>query len=172
MKIFLLLCSILLLNLVSAQNYDTIVYSIDEVKKMPVFPGCEKFKRNKSKLNDCLIEKLSEKVYSVLSYNSDGYYQPDILSEQSIRDSSLIVVEKVNAELIFQINQQGKIVQVRPLTDGNSKFDREAKKSLDRVATRLSTKGMLIAPAQIKKKKPVNIQLILSLKVIGVEKIH
>lgn len=156
----------------SAQDYDTIVYSIDEVKKMAVFPGCEKFKRNKSKLNDCLIEKLSEKVYSVLSYYSDGYYQPDTLSEQFIRDSSLEVVEKVNTELIFQINQWGKIVQVKPLTKGNPEFDKEARNSLDRISSRLAVKGILIAPAQDKKKKPVNVQLILPLKAIGVEEIH
>ncbi len=172
MKKLLLLWSILLINLGSAQDYDTVVYSIDEVKTMAVFPGCEKFKRNKSKLNACLIEKLSENVYSVLSYDSDGYFQPDTLSEQSKRGSSLFIVEKVSTELFFQINQSGRIVQVTPLTNGNPEFDRMAKKSLERTATRMSAKGILIEPAKGKKKQPVNIQLILPLRAVGVEEVN
>jgi len=119
-------------------------FTARQVKDMAVYPGCEKFKGNKDKLIQCFSEKLSGELNDQLS---------DFGEVLSSRGES-----KAIAKLQFVIDKSGKIIQVQPMKGSHADLGRESEKALERIATRLSSRGKLIEPAKLEDGSPVNLQ--------------
>src|SRR5690606_36950771 len=71
-------------------------FTAREVSEMAVFPGCERFKGDKTKLQKCLSDKLSDQLQDQLS---------DFAETMSDRGESQAV-----AKLQFVIDKSGKII--------------------------------------------------------------
>ncbi len=110
-------------------------FSPREVSEMAIYPGCEKFKGDKEKLQSCLAQKLSDALTDQLADFGD------VLNNRG--------ETKVTAKLQFVIDKSGKIIQVKPMSGGNADLGREAKSALERIATRLSSSGKTIQPAKL-----------------------
>jgi protein TonB len=123
-------------------------FTARQVNEMAVFPGCEKFKGDKTKLTQCMSQKLNEELGDQLSDFSDN---------MSNRGESSAV-----AKVRFVIDKSGKIVQVQALQGGsggvNAELGRESEKALKTIATRLSSRGKIITPAKLEDGSSVNLQ--------------
>lgn len=123
-------------------------FTARQVKDMAIFPGCEKFKGDKAKLTQCMSQKLNEELADQLADFSD---------RMSDRGESSAV-----AKVRFVIDKSGKIIQVQALQGGaggvNAELGRESERALKTIATRLASRGKIIAPAKLEDGSNVNLQ--------------
>lgn len=123
-------------------------FTARQVKDMAVFPGCEKFSGDKTKLTQCMSQKLNEELGDQLADFSD---------RMSDRGESQAV-----AKVRFVIDKSGKIIQVQALQGGaggvNAELGRESERALKSIATRLASRGRLITPAKLEDGSSVNLQ--------------
>jgi len=113
----------------------TRTFNAREVSDMAVFPGCEKLKGDKKKLEKCLSDKISNELSSYLT---------DVTDELSRRGETRAV-----ARLQFVIDKSGKITQVKALPGGNADLGRESKSAIERIATKFVSSGKKIQPAKL-----------------------
>ncbi|HTO38859.1 MAG TPA: hypothetical protein VL021_10570 [Brumimicrobium sp.] len=122
-------------------------YSVRNVKDMAVFPGCEKFAGDKNKLQQCLSQKLNDELNDQLA---------DFAEVMNNRGETSAV-----AKISFVIDKSGKIIQVQAMQGGggyiNEQLGKEAEKAMQRIATRLASRGRLIQPAKLDDGSPVNL---------------
>lgn len=105
--------------------------TVNRVKDMAVYPGCEKKKGDKRKLIKCFGEKLGK---DILRYLDTEF--PDI-------DKDKVVVR-----LEFNVDTNGHIINVNPKM-GDDIFKPEAKRAMQKVAEYLKRKNKLIEPARM-----------------------
>ena len=114
-------------------------YSARQVRDMAVYPGCEKFAGDKTKLQQCLQQKLSEELGDQLA---------DFAEVMNSRGESSAVTK-----IQFVIDKTGKIIQVQAMKGSggyiNEQLGKEAEKAIQRIATRLASRGRLIQPAKL-----------------------
>lgn len=128
-------------------------FTVREVSQMAVFPGCEKFAGNKTKLQTCLSEQLQKELGTQLNdFN-------DVAQRQGINEA----VAKVQ----FVIDKNGKIIQVKALNGGNVELSKESKEALERIAKRMVQKGKYIQPAKFEDGTPVNLAFTIPVKFIS-----
>ena len=103
--------------------------TVNRVKDMAVYPGCEKFRGDKRKLITCFGEQLTN---DILRYLDTEF--PDINKD------------RVAVQLEFHVNTKGEIVDINPKA-GDDIFKPEAKRALERAADNLKRRGKMIEPA-------------------------
>lgn len=100
---------------------------------MAVYPGCEKdAAKGKQAAIDCMSKRLSAEIGDELQD----------FGEIAEREG----ISQAVAKLTFQIDTQGRIVQIQP--QGDAKLGPEAKKALDRITQRQQRRGKTIIPAK------------------------
>src|SRR5690606_26976655 len=114
------------------------------------YPGCEKFKGDKTKLQQCLSQKLNDELSDQLS---------DFAEVLNDRGETQAV-----AKLQFVIDKSGKIIQVQPMKGGSAELGKESEKALERIASRLASRGKIIEPAKLEDGSPVNLVFQLPVK--------
>lgn len=105
--------------------------TVNRVKDMAVYPGCEKFRGNKKGLVDCFGDELSK---DILRYLDTEF--PDIDKD------------RVAVQLEFIVNTDGYIEKINPIR-GDDIFKPEAKRALEKVTENLRRKGTKIEPAKM-----------------------
>ena len=105
--------------------------TVNRVKDMAVYPGCEKLRGNKKELVQCFGAELSK---DILRYLDNEF--PDIDKD------------KVAVQLEFVVNTDGYIEKVNPIR-GDDIFKPEAKRALEKAADYLRSKGKRIEPAKM-----------------------
>lgn len=118
-------------------------FTARQVSEMAIYPGCEKFKGDKNKLQQCLSQKLNDELVDQLSDFAD------ILNDRGETQAV--------AKLQFVIDKSGKIIKVEPMKGGSADLGRESEKALERIASRLSSRGKVIEPAKLEDGSPVNL---------------
>ncbi len=118
-------------------------FTARQVSEMAVYPGCEKFKGDKTKLQKCLSDKLSSELGDQLSDFAD------VLNDRG--ETSAV------AKLQFVIDKSGRIIQVQPMKGGSVELGKESEKALQRIASRLASRGKNIQPAKLEDGSPVNL---------------
>jgi protein TonB len=125
-------------------------FTARQVSQMAVYPGCEKFAGNKTKLQQCLAQKLNDELQDQLS---------DFAETMSDRGETTAI-----AKLQFVIDKSGRIIQVQAVKGSQVDLGRESEKALERIATRLSSRGKTIQPAKLEDGSPVNLVFQLPVK--------
>jgi len=125
-------------------------FTARQVSEMAVYPGCEKFKGDKNKLQQCLSQKLNDELIDQLS---------DFADIMNDRGETQAV-----AKLQFVIDKSGKIIKVEPMKGGSVELGKESEKALERIASRLASRGKIIEPAKLEDGSPVNLVFQLPVK--------
>src|SRR5690606_3461359 len=122
-------------------------FTARQVSEMAVYPGCERHKGNKTELQKCLQKNLTEELIDQLS--DYGEVMNDRGESQAI------------SKIQFVIDKSGKIIQVQAMKGGggaiNADLGKESEKALQRIATRLSSRGKNIQPAKLEDGSSVNL---------------
>lgn len=132
---------------------DNTIYSTRQVTEMAVFPGCEKFAGNKTKLTSCMSEQLQKELIGQLS-------DFEITAQRQGINEALAKVQ-------FVIDKSGKIVEVKTLNGGNVELSKESKEALERISKRMVQKGRYIKPAKFNDGTPVNLIFTIPVKFIS-----
>lgn len=103
--------------------------TVNRVKDMAVYPGCEKFRGKKRELIKCFGDNLSKDIMRYLDTEF-----PDVNKE------------RVAVQLEFHVSPTGEIINVNPKA-GDNIFKPEAKRALERAAENLVRRGKKIEPA-------------------------
>ena len=103
--------------------------TVNRVKDMAIYPGCEKFRGNKRELIKCFGDELTK---DILRYLDTEF--PDVKKD------------KVAVQLEFHVSTDGRIVDINPKA-GDDVFKPEAKRALQKAADNLVSKGKKIEPA-------------------------
>jgi len=135
----------------TATNSNTVFYARD-VAYMAVFPGCEKFSKDKFKSQDCMAKKLQGE----LGIQLDDFRE--IANTNNIGQAT--------AKLQFVVDKSGKIAQVRTMNGGNAKLSQEAQKAMERISEKFIQKGKFIRPAKLDDGTPVNMVFTIPVKFI------
>lgn len=126
------------------------IYYARDVSEMAVFPGCEKFTGNNSKLTNCMSQQLQkELVNQITDFESTAQRQG---------------INEAVAKIQFIIDKSGKIVEVKTVNGGNVELSKEAKQALERISKRLVQKGKYIKPAKFNDGTDVNLILTIPVK--------
>jgi len=125
-------------------------FTARQVSQMAVFPGCERHKGDKNKLQQCLAQKLSDELSDQLA---------DYAEVMNDRGETTAV-----AKLQFVIDKSGRIIQVQAMKGGSVDLGKESEKALERIATRLSTRNKNIEPAKLEDGSAVNMVFQLPVK--------
>jgi|GEM_PF-4557764 len=126
-------------------------YSIIEISKVAVFPGCEEFENEKNKLQICLVKELNEKMEKQLSDFKDYMKEAEIY--------------RMSTKIQFVIDQDGRIVQIKNI-DKNNRLGTEAVKALERISYDMITNGEIIKPAELV--NGIKVKLVYTLPVVCV----
>lgn len=118
------------------------IFTVRDVTKMAVFPGCENAGKTKKDLEQCMAMKLQEELG----------IQLDDFGETAAANNIGIA----KAKLHFVVDKSGKIVDVKALNGGNEKFSKEAQEALKRISDRLSKRGKYLQPAELSDGTVVN----------------
>ena len=105
--------------------------TVNRVKDMAVYPGCEKSRGNKKDLVTCFGDQLSKDILRFLDTEF-----PDIDKD------------KVMVQLEFVVNTDGYIEKINPIR-GDDIFKPEAKRALEKASEYLRSKGRKIEPAKM-----------------------
>lgn len=103
--------------------------TVNRVKDMAVYPGCEKFRGKKRELIKCFSDNLTK---DILRYLDTEF--PDVDKQ------------RVAVQLEFHVSPDGTITNVNPKA-GDNIFKPEAKRALEKVADNLARRGKKIEPA-------------------------
>lgn len=125
-------------------------FTARQVSDMAIYPGCEKFKGDKANLQKCLSDKLNDELGDQLT---------DFAEDMSSRGETQAV-----AKLQFVIDKSGKIIQVQAMKGGSAELGKESEKALQRIASKLSSRGKAIQPAKLEDGSPVNLVFQLPVK--------
>lgn len=136
---------ILLLTLNSVHSFcqESDVFTARQVEKIAVFPGCEKFTSNEDLLN-CFRENLNKQLEKNLNREIDYFL--------SLRMENLIT------KIQFVISKDGEFKYIESL-GGNQELSVKAVDVFNK-----SVKRIIVAPAYIENKKPVNLVFQLPVK--------
>jgi len=126
-------------------------FTARQVKDMAVFPGCEKFKGDKNKLQACMTQRLQGELGDQLS------------------DFAQVMADNGDARAVarvqFVIDKTGKIIQIKAMEGGgpaiNKKLATESEKAMQRISQRLSARGKPIEPAKLDDGSSVNMVFVL-----------
>lgn len=121
-------------------------YTARQVTKMAVYPGCEKFRNDKNKLTDCMSSKLKAELVDQLS---------DFPERMNDKGES-----KAVARLQFVIDRSGHIIDIRGQGAGggiNNDLSIESEKAMQRISSRMKSRGRAITPAQLEDGTPANV---------------
>lgn len=105
--------------------------TVNRVKDMAVYPGCENKRGNKKELVQCFGDLLSK---DILRYLNTEFPNID--------------KERVAVQLEFVVNTDGYIEKVNPIR-GDDVFKPEAKRALEKASEYLRSKGRKIEPAKM-----------------------
>ncbi len=126
-------------------------FTARQVKDMAIYPGCEKFKGDKNKLQSCMQQKLTLELNDQLS------------------DFAQVMADNGDAKAVtrvqFVIDKTGKIIQIKAMEGGgpaiNKKLATESEKAMQRISQRLSARGKPIEPAKLDDGSSVNLVFVL-----------
>ncbi|MDO5655117.1 MAG: hypothetical protein Q4G27_03140 [Flavobacteriaceae bacterium] len=105
--------------------------TVNRVRDMAVYPGCEKKKGDKRELVNCFSEMFSKDILRFLD--------PEFPNVNK---------ERVSVQLEFVVNTDGYIEKINPIR-GDEIFKPEAKRALERAAEDLRRKNRRIEPAKM-----------------------
>lgn len=128
------------------------IYSAREVTEMAIFPGCEKFAGNKTKLTTCMSEQLNQELGNQLDFETTAQRQG---------------ISEAVAKIQFVIDKSGKIVEVKTINGGNVELSKESKEALERISKRMVQKGKYIKPAKFDDGTPVNLIFTIPVKFVS-----
>lgn len=126
-------------------------YTTRQVAQVAIYPGCERFKGDKPKLQKCLSDKLTGELQDQLS---------DFAEKMSNSNERRAV-----AKVSFVIDKSGKISAVKAMKGNGREIDEllgiEAEKALQRIAQRLVSRNKMIEPAKLDDGSAVNMSFTL-----------
>lgn len=129
-----------------AQNF-----TARQVNEMAIYPGCERFKGDKNKLQSCMQQKLTLELNDQLS---------DFAQVMSDNGDT-----KAVTRVQFVIDKTGKITQIKAMEGGgpaiNKKLATESEKAMQAISKRLSARGKGIEPAKLDDGSSVNLVFVL-----------
>lgn len=159
MKNHLSIAFLLCLFFANAQKTESLdKYSVDdskdkftfrEVAYMAIFPGCEKVDVNdKANLQKCLAKELNNRLGAKL----------ENFAEELDKKGYTSAV----AKLQFVIDKNGKIIQVKPMEEGNVELKEASKNALIEISNEIGK----ISPATLDDGMPVNLVFQLPVKYV------
>lgn len=126
-------------------------FTAREVKDMAIYPGCEKLKGEKDKLQACMQKELQKELNDQLSDFAE-----------TMNDSG---ESRAVARVQFIVDKSGKITQIKAVEAGgsniNKKLATEAEKAMQRISSRLTARGKTIEPAKLEDGSSVNLVFVL-----------
>lgn len=126
------------LSITSAQQQP--LYSTNQVKEMPQFPGCENIHpSNKKEMSGCIAEKISESLLQ----NMKGVDESLIKSE----------IYDARADIQFVISREGILIGMKELKGSNPILAESALLAMERISAGLPP----IRPAKLKDGTSVNL---------------
>jgi len=126
------------LNLTLAQQQP--LYSTNQVKEMPQFPGCENIHpTNKKEMSGCIAERISERLLQ----NMKGVDESLIKSE----------IYDARADIQFVISKEGILIGMKELKGSNPILAESALLAMERISVELPP----IRPAKLKDGTSVNL---------------
>lgn len=115
------------------------------ITKSAIYPGCE----NETSPNTCLSRKISQYISDELQ---------DYVNYLADNSSGTI-----RARLIFNINSEGKIVNIT--TEGDKELGNEIVKALNRISERQAKSGLSIQPALDINSNPISSKYIIPIRI-------
>lgn len=125
------------------------VYTVREVSKLAVFPGCESVGGSKQALMSCMSSKLHKELGAELRDFGEIAHKYNI--------------DVAKAKVQFVVDVSGRITHIQVLNGTNPHFNSEAEKALKQIANRYEKRNKFLQAAELDDGTKVNMNYVIPL---------